>query len=95
MVTFKGLSDVLADPKFIWEENFQIWDYFSYLIKYRPELFNICIMVDIPPSQYYVHFGISKLCIIIMKFFKWTYGGDGVFSVDSSNPENFLRLFRK
>ena len=59
--TFKSKSNVLGGQKLCWEINFNMWKHRSNLIKYGPNLFNICPLVV---------FLLHKL-MLILDFTRW------------------------
>ena len=58
------------------------------------KFFNISVLVALPPSQYYVNFLLSVLCLIILQLANLYFGGYGVFSVYINNIDILLACVR-
>ena len=69
-----------------------MWYYWSHLIKSGTHFFKICVLEALPPGKTYIQFSILHFFLITLNFIKFNFHGDGIFYIDSNNPEIIIGL---
>ena len=93
MRTFNRFANIIWSSRFLCETHFNMWNHSSELIKYGPNLFNICPLVSLLSEDIDLDLIFSMLSIMFMNFIKCYLVCDGIFSIDSYDPRMSLILF--
>ena len=92
MRTFQSFTNFLWSDRCLWRTHFNMWNHISYLIKYRPSLFNIYPMVYLSSAYTDLDLGFSTLSLMALDFVKCTLIWYGIFSIGINYPHIFISL---